>query len=162
MLELSRNAWLAEIDAFADRRCLEKRKHRRSPLASEVRYLHGWRWPGPEGHRVMVREIGVLWAQHVPVPFPDVPSSERDDLVELNATLADCVSAYLRNNGSADPGHKATLLKCLRKLRRHLGHHLGSPSPFYDAYDYHRRLLKVTELLVNDAFPFTAETQDQG
>ena len=155
MLELSRNAWLAEIDAFAARRRLEKPKHRRSPLASEVRYLHGWRWPGPEGHRVMFREIGILWGRHVPVPFPDVPTSVRDDLVELNATLADCVSTYLRNNGTTGSGHKATLLRCLRKLRWHL-HHLGYPSSFHDAYDYHRRLLKVTELVVNDAYPFSA------
>ncbi|MEV0597590.1 hypothetical protein [Nonomuraea cavernae] len=161
MLELSRNGWLSEIDAFADRRRLEKRKHRRSPLALEMRYLHGWRWPGPEGHRVMFREVGILWAQHGPLPFPDVPTSERDNLVELNATLANCVSTYLRNDGTADSEHRATLLRCLRKLCGHL-RHLGYPALFHDAFVYHRRLLKMTELLVNDAFPFTAETQDKG
>ncbi len=110
----------------------------------------------------MFREIGILWGQHVPVPFPDVPTSVRDDLVELNATLADCISTYLRNNGTTGSGHKATLLRCLRKLHGHLGRHLGYPSPFHDAYDYHCRLLKVTELLVNDAYPFSAKTQDKG
>lgn len=161
MLELSRNAWLAEVDAFADRRRLEKPKHRRSPLASEVRYLHGWRWPGPEGHRVMFREVGILWGQHVSVPFPDVPTSVRHDLLELNATLADCVSTYLCNNGTIGSGHEATLLGCLRKLRWHL-HHLGYPHSFPDAFGYYSRLHNVTELVVNDAYPFSAKTWDKG
>ncbi|NRQ31482.1 hypothetical protein HII36_06455 [Nonomuraea sp. NN258] len=151
VLELSRSAWLAEIDAFAARRRLEKRKHRRSPLASETRYLYGYRWPGPEGHRVMFRAVGILWAQHALVPFPEVSTSERDKLVELNATIADCVSTYLRNNGTVGSGHRDTLHSCLRKLNTHLIHHF--PSPFHDAFVYHHRLLKVTELLVNDAFP---------
>lgn len=157
MLELSRNAWLAEVDAFADRRRLEKPKHRRSPLASEVRYLHGWRWPGPEGHRVMLREVGILWDRHATDPCPDVPTSVRHDLLELNATLAGCVSTYLRNDGTLGSGHKATLLGCLRKLRRHL-HHPGYLSSVQDAFGYYSRLFNVAELVLNDAYPFSAKT----
>ncbi|RAY10660.1 hypothetical protein DPM19_34460 [Actinomadura craniellae] len=154
MLELSRTAWLTEMRAFADRRREEKRCPRRTSSAAETRYLHGYRWPGPESHQATFHAVGLLWAEHAELPFPETPPADKGDLVYLDVTLAGCISTYIRNGGTAGPGHADILLSCLPELRRHLVR-LGYPSPFSDAFTCFRRLLKMTELIVNDISPPT-------
>jgi hypothetical protein len=149
MLEQSRNVWLAEMSAFADRRRAEKRRHRRTPPAAEVDFLLGWRWPGPQGHQVMFREIGLCWAGHLEGPFPEVPAADKGDLVYLDSTLAGCVSTYLRNGGVTGPGHRDILLGCLPELRGWIPR-LGYPETYPEAFGYFRRLLRMIELIVND------------
>jgi hypothetical protein len=107
VLELSRAVWLAETRAFAARRRAEKRQHRRPLAGAELRYLNGWRWPGPDGHHVMSREIGFLWGVHASAPFPEVPAADKGDLVYLDATIVGCISTYLHNGGGSPrpPGH---------------------------------------------------------
>ncbi|MFC8449790.1 hypothetical protein [Kitasatospora sp. NPDC057223] len=73
MLELSRAAWIAGLDAFATRRRAEKRQHRKTPSAEDLRRLYGCGWPGPEGHRVTVREVGLLWGAHTAAQLPELP-----------------------------------------------------------------------------------------
>jgi hypothetical protein len=104
MLELSRNVRLVEMAAFADQRRAEKRRNRRTPSAGEVRYLLGWRWPGPEGHQAMFHEVDRLWDEHARAPFPEVPAADKLDLAHLDSTLAGCVSTYLHNGGAVGPG----------------------------------------------------------
>ncbi|MFJ4095365.1 hypothetical protein ACIPYS_27575 [Kitasatospora sp. NPDC089913] len=149
MLELSRAAWLAELGAFADRRRTAKRQQQRAPSVAELRRLNGWRWPGPDGHRAMFREIGLLWAVHAAEPFPEVPTADKGDLAYLDATVSGCLSTYLARGGALGPGHEEVLRSCLPKLRRGLVH-LGHPATFPGAFAYFRRLLKLAELAVHD------------
>ncbi|MGN9821767.1 hypothetical protein ACTMUQ_41525 [Streptomyces sp. SD11] len=149
MLELSRNVWLTELEAFADRRRAEKRQNRRRPSAAELRYVHGWRWPGPEGHHAMFREIELLWAAHVEIPFPEVPHADKPDLVYLDSSIAGCISTYLGNGGSPGLGHRDILLNCLPEVDRQ-GAQLGYPTAFTQAFAYFRRLGKAAELVIND------------
>lgn len=148
-LEASRAVWLREIESFADRRRAAKARHERTPRQVEVRYLLGWRWPGPEGKQAIVGEVGRLWATHCRSPFPDVPVGSKGALAELDTWLAGCVSTYLANDGDLDIGRQNAMTKCLPKLRRHVAQ-LGYPWAFPQAYAYFRLLLKMTELIHHD------------
>lgn len=149
MLETSRAVWLTEVATFADRRRSEKSLHRRSPRQDESRYLHGWRWPGPDAKQAMLGEVDRLWAVHVRAPFPDVPSVDKGDLVELDTWLAGCISTYLANNGELDTGRRDLLVKGLPGLRRHVAK-LGYPHTHPAGFASFRLLLKMTELIVHD------------
>ncbi|MFF8545040.1 hypothetical protein ACF060_32950 [Streptomyces werraensis] len=148
-LEGSRTVWLQEVASFADRRRVDKTRHHRTPRQAEVRYLLGWRWPGPDGKQAMLGEVGRLWATHRRSPFPDVPAGTKGDLVELDTWLAGCVSTYLANDGDLDQGRQNVITKCLPKLRRYVAQ-LGYPWSFPEAFAYFRLLLKMTELIHND------------
>lgn len=148
-LEASRTVWLREMESFADRRRACKARHRRTPRQAEVRYLLGWRWPGPDGRQATVGEVGRLWEIHCRSPFPDVPAGSRGALAELDTWLAGCVSAYLANNAELDADRRAVIEKCLPELRRRLAH-LGYPWDFPQAFQYFRLLLKMTELVHHD------------
>ncbi|MFF4121849.1 hypothetical protein [Streptomyces sp. NPDC001714] len=148
-LEASRTVWLKEVASFADRRRVDKTRHHRSPRKAEVRYLIGWRWPGPDGKQAMLGEVGRLWATHRRSPFPDVPAASKGDLVELDTWLAGCVSTYLANDGDLDRGRQNIMTKCLPRLRRYVAE-LGYPWAFPEAFAYFRLLLKMTELIHND------------
>jgi hypothetical protein len=149
ILEASRSARLAEMDAFAIRRRAEKRRHRRSPTKTDRLYLYGFRWPGPDGHEATLHAIGRLWAEHLREPFPETPAETKGDLVYLDSTIAGCVSTYLGRGGESGPGHKDILLNCLGDLRRHLPR-LGYPMSYYTAFRYFLRLKELSELIVND------------
>ncbi|WP_328491547.1 hypothetical protein OHS59_01515 [Streptomyces sp. NBC_00414] len=149
MLELSRNVWLTELEAFADRRRTEKRQNRRIPSATDLLHVHGRRWPGPQGHHAMFREVELFWAAHAKIPFPEVPHADKPDLVHLDSSIAGCISTYLGNGGSAGPGHRDILLNCLPELDRRCAQ-LGYPTTFTEAFAYFRRLGKAAELVVND------------
>ncbi|MEV0382581.1 hypothetical protein [Nonomuraea sp. NPDC050643] len=45
VLETSRSAWRAEMDDFAARRRVEKRRHRRSLIKADRLRFHDLRWP---------------------------------------------------------------------------------------------------------------------
>ncbi|MEW1868694.1 hypothetical protein AB0420_11135 [Streptomyces caelestis] len=128
-LEASRTVWLREVESFADRRRTDKARHQRAPRQAEVRYLLGWRWPGPDGKQAMLGEVGRLWVAHCRSPFPDVPAGSKADLTELDTWLADCVSTYLAHDGDLDIGRQDVIMKCLPKLRRHVSQ-LGYPWTF--------------------------------
>ncbi|MET9896636.1 hypothetical protein ABZZ47_42010 [Streptomyces sp. NPDC006465] len=149
MLEASRTVWLREMESFADRRRADKARHQRTPRQVEVRYLLGWRWPGPEGKQAILGEVGRLWAAHYRSPFPDVPAGSKGDLVELDTWLAGCVSTYLANDGDLDIGRQNVITKCLPNLRRHVAQ-LGYPWAYPQAFAYFRLLLKMTELIHHD------------
>ncbi|WP_371572543.1 hypothetical protein [Streptomyces sp. NBC_01314] len=149
MLEASRAVWLTEMESFANRRRSEKAMHRRTPRQEETRYLHGWRWPGPQAKQAMLSEVDRLWAVHARAPFPDVPSVDKGDLAELDTWLAGCISTYLANKGELDTDRRDILVTNLPELRRHVAR-LGYPQVHFAGFDSFRRLLKMTELIVND------------
>ncbi|MGW3353737.1 hypothetical protein ACWDA3_61630 [Nonomuraea rubra] len=149
VLEISREVWLTEIEAFASRRLAEKRQHRRTPSAAERLYLYGYRWPGPHGHQAMLLTVDHLWGAHLRDPFPDTPAEIKGDLVYLDSTIAGCISTYLSNDGEAGPGHRDILRTALTDLDRYL-RQLGYPTNYYLGFQYFRRLRKATELIIND------------
>ncbi|WP_052442760.1 hypothetical protein [Streptacidiphilus neutrinimicus] len=154
-LELSSAAWLAEEAAFAVLRREEKRgRHRRSPTAAQWLRHRGYRWPGPEGHAAMLGEVGRLWAPHAG-PFPSVPAAEKADLVELDATVAGCVSSYLGAGGALDAGRAALLWRVLPRLRGTTAR-WGLEPQRAAAYACFRRLGWMAELMLNDRWLQTA------
>lgn len=56
--------------------------------------------------------------------------------------------AYLANNGHLDAWRQAVIAELMPKLRRSVAR-LGRPSPFPEAFQYFRLLLKMTELIHN-------------
>ncbi|WP_245651688.1 GNAT family N-acetyltransferase [Streptosporangium amethystogenes] len=144
ILETSREAWLAEMAAFALRRTTEKRD-RRTVSADEHRYRHGWRWPGPDAHEATHQTVQTLWARRRRLPFPEVPS-----LVTLDSTVADCVQTYLRRGGALHPDHRDVLRSCLADLR---AVRFDYRSPISGAFGYFLRLRKMAELVAHDALP---------
>ncbi|MEV0271446.1 hypothetical protein AB0H43_21930 [Hamadaea sp. NPDC050747] len=150
-VELSRDVWLAEMSAFASRRRAEKNEHRRTPTQEERRYLYRWRWPGPDGHAVTLHTVENVWTDHRTAPFPPVPPAQKGDLVLLDATVAGHISTYL-HNGQLDPPSAHALLRCLTGLHKAL-RLLGYPSGHHGAFQYFRRLLKMSEMVVNDVLP---------
>ncbi|MEY9904870.1 hypothetical protein ABIA35_001086 [Catenulispora sp. MAP12-49] len=149
ILETSRGAWLAEMDAYAARRRAEKKRHRRSPTMADRLRLYSYRWPGPDGHQATLNAVEHLWAQHRAAPFPETPAEFKGDLVYLDSTIAGCVSTYVGRGGMGAPGHRDILLACIPPLRLQLGR-LGYPTDYYMAFGYFRRLGKLAQLVIND------------
>lgn len=127
ILETSRSAWLAEMEAFATRRRAEKKQHRRSPTASDRLRLYSYRWPGPDGHQATLNAVEHLWAQHRAAPFPQTPAAFKGDLVYLDSTITGCISTYVSHGGRAAVGHREILLACIAPLGAQL-RHLGYPA----------------------------------
>ncbi|MCD9145642.1 hypothetical protein [Streptomyces albireticuli] len=148
MLEASRRVRMREAEAFAAHRRAEKARQRRTPPRAQVRYLYGPRWPGPQGKPVMLAEVGRLWAEFAPRPFPDVPREDKSALAWLDASLAGCVSVYLANGGSLDAGRRRVVTEQVPALRRQLPR-LGYRSGFPEAFGYFHDLIKMTELVAN-------------
>jgi hypothetical protein len=107
------------------------------------------------GHAATLHAVSAAWADHHIALFPTVPSAEKADLVLLDATAAGCISMYLQNDGRLDASRCETLRRCLPDLRRSL-RRLGYPSGHYRAFAYFLRLLKMSEMVVNDVLPFGA------
>lgn len=149
VLETSRAAWLADIEAFAARRRAEKREHRRTPSAADRRLFYGYRWAGPDGHAAVLHTVRPLWTAHVAEPFPETPSETTAALAYLDSAIEDYVSAYLSNGGELDRGHWRLLVACLDATRAQLPS-LGYPTGYHTAYCYFRRLHKLAALVVGD------------
>ncbi|MFD7263298.1 hypothetical protein [Streptomyces sp. NPDC059874] len=144
-LELSREAWLAELAAFADRRRTEKReRHRRSPSAADIALLRTRRWWGPEGHRANVRMLRILSATHGG-PFPRVADEDKARLAFLDATVTGHVSSYLAAGGFAGPGTAARLQGLLPELRQWRGRGNHESCRYFD------RLFAMAEVIVADS-----------
>ncbi|WP_171165158.1 hypothetical protein [Streptomyces sp. I05A-00742] len=149
MLEASRTVWIRETEAFAGHRRGEKARHRRTPPRAQVRYVYGFRWPGPQGRDAMLGEVERLWNEFARAPFPgDVPREDKSALAELDTFLAGCVSTYLANGGSLDAHRRRVVTEGAPKLRGHLSR-LGYRSNSPEAFGYVRTLLKMTELVAN-------------
>ncbi|MEV0430552.1 hypothetical protein [Micromonospora sp. NPDC050495] len=151
-LERSREVWLAEMSAFARRRRAAKNEHRRTPTGEERRYLYRWRWPGPDGRAVILHAVDSAWTDHRTAPFPPIPPAQKGDLALLDATVAGHISTYLRNSGHLHPQSAHALLRCVTGLNEAL-RLLGYPSGYHRAFQYFRRLLKMSEMVVNDVLP---------
>lgn len=150
VLETSRDAWFAELDAFTARRRSEKQQHRRTPTASDRLRFQGYRWPGPDGHAAMFRTVEQLWEAHRSEPFPEMPAGAEGDLVSLEATIAGCISSYLNRGGEAGPGRSDVLLTCLAASRKELENLEFPRTGYHLAFRYFRRLHKIAELVLND------------
>jgi hypothetical protein len=146
VLETSRRAWLAELDAFAARRRVEKQRHRRTPTAAEQRRLRGYRWPGPDGHAAVLHTVGPLWKKHLASLFPETPPGTEAEFASFDATIGSFVSAYLDFGGELGPEEQDLLLACLREQTPNLGY----PTGFWMAFDYFRRLRKIADLILSD------------
>lgn len=150
LLETSRNTWLAELDAFAARRRVEKQHHRRTPSASDRIRFNSYRWPGPDGHAAVLRTVEQLWEAHRGEPFPETPTEIRGDLVYLDETIAGCVSSYLNSGGEAGPSHRDLLPACIAGLNKQI-RQLGYPRSYSVAFRYFLRLHKLADLVLSEA-----------
>ncbi|MFG1827779.1 GNAT family N-acetyltransferase [Microbispora bryophytorum] len=150
-LEVSRNAWRAELAEFERRRSADKQeRHRRTVTVEEYRYRHGWRWPGPDAHEATLHAVTALWEEHTRLSFPgEVPPADHGDLVELDSTIAGVIWTYLRRNGNLHPDHRGLLRDCLarlRDLRLAERGYIGASVAFL-------RVEKMAELIAHDSLP---------
>jgi hypothetical protein len=151
VLETSRAAWLAEVEAFGARRRAEKQqRQQRTPSAADRLRLRGCRWPGPHGHAAVLLTVRDLWTAHLAEPFPDTPPGTKGDFVYLDSTIAGCVSTYLGAGGEVDRGRRRVLVACLGLLDDQLPL-VGFSKDHYMAFRYFRRLRKLAMLVVSDA-----------
>lgn len=117
-MEASRNAWLAEMDAYAARR---KALKRALPVDSEeARYRHR-RWAGPDARAATVTAVAYEWGRDW---RPDRPVALWEQLAPLERELAGLVDAYLGPGLDAAqrrrlPALDARIRRTGEELRRH-------------------------------------------
>lgn len=149
-LETSRAAWLADVDAFAARRRIEKADHRRAPSAADRRRLSGLRWPGPDKAAATRHAVEFLWREHIADDFPEVPAEALDDLVETDSGVAGCVVMFLSHRGTVVEGQREILLTLLSAVDEHQGTLAPGPlATHYAAYQHFRRCAALLELIAN-------------
>lgn len=106
-LEESRAAHLAEMDAFATRRRVEKVAGRRTPRVTDTAALRFPRWPSaaPPSRLGLIAAVANRHSAFQRFPYPDEtlsPDIEVRQLAHLHARLEDCAASYLKALGRPD------------------------------------------------------------
>ncbi|WP_427166196.1 hypothetical protein ACQF4J_18575 [Streptomyces sp. C1-1] len=121
-LEESRAAHLAEMDAFAARRRVEKAAGRRTPRASDTAALRFPRWPGsaPPSRLGLIAAVANRRSAFERFPYPDEtlsPDVEVRQLAYLHARLEDSAASYLKALGRLDQPAAAELTDTVHGIR---------------------------------------------
>ncbi|MDN3239543.1 GNAT family N-acetyltransferase [Glycomyces tritici] len=102
-LETSRNVWLAEIAAYAERRRAHKRD--RIPVdRAEHQYRRGRRWPGPDAEAAVTGAVARAWRGHRDLRLP---APTKTLLEPIETALDPVVDAFLARRFTA---HERRLL----------------------------------------------------
>ncbi|GAA0989822.1 hypothetical protein GCM10009555_074470 [Acrocarpospora macrocephala] len=144
ILETSRAARLREIAAFAARRRAEKQRGY-GVRHDEQRYRFGPRWYGPDAHEAMYQTVQTLWAEHIALPFPEMPN----DALIVDTHSAGCILSYLRSGGQVTGDDQAVLRGYVASLHRRLSGDLED----METVRYFLRLAKMADLVLHDALP---------
>ncbi|WP_143663561.1 hypothetical protein [Streptomyces sp. NRRL B-24085] len=134
-LEESRAAHLAEMDAFAARRRVEKAVGRRTPRASDTATLRFPRWPSsaPPSRLGLIAAVANRHSAFQRIPYPDEtlsPDIEVRRLANLHARLEGCAASYLKALGRLDRRAAAELTDTVHGIRN-LGRPGYSPLNMY-------------------------------
>ncbi|WP_205325021.1 GNAT family N-acetyltransferase [Glycomyces sp. YM15] len=142
-LETSRNAWLVEMEAFAERRTVLKREHGIPADREETRYRQGRRWSGPDAHAATVVAVAQQWR----LDRPYAAAALMEPFAPLEQELSGLVESYL---GS---GLDAQALRRLPALHRDIDNVRRDHVRNYHLRHPTARLGKVAELIRYEVLP---------
>ncbi|WP_159049266.1 hypothetical protein [Streptomyces canus] len=121
-LEENRAVHLAEMDAFAGRRRVEKAAGRRTPRASDTAALRFPRWPSsaPPSRLGLIAAVANRHSAFQRIPYPDEtlsPDIVVRQLGNLHARLEDCAACYLKALGRLDRRAASELTETVHGIR---------------------------------------------
>lgn len=124
-LEASRAVRLAQVQALADRRSMEKAAGRRTPRPAHTAFLRGLSWPGDTApsRLGLIAAVADRHASFQRFPFPDktlYDDTGAQRLAALRARLDACARSYLRDCGRMDRATHQALADTVDGIQIHV------------------------------------------